>query len=226
MRTGIQAFLILSFILSGVKLSPLGTAPTIGLLYQPQMIDDGDCGAIVGMKIGRGDRNTRRKPAAAPRCPPQIPHYQTRARSWAAAVGSQRLTAWAMTRPTSIPWVGFEPMIPVTERAKIFLASDRAPTVIGKVLPKFPVEINFAEWHSSSDSVWRDSNKNQNMQPGNGHQLMFELDNYERQNGCSTAGTRDIGNIASICSFSYLCFETNVVQTLRIMLRPLSYARV
>jgi hypothetical protein len=38
-------------ILSGVRLSPLGTAATIGLLYQPQMIGDG--GAIGGMKIGR-----------------------------------------------------------------------------------------------------------------------------------------------------------------------------
>jgi hypothetical protein len=34
-------------IISGVRLSPLGTAATIGLLYQPQMIDDGDCGAIL-----------------------------------------------------------------------------------------------------------------------------------------------------------------------------------
>jgi hypothetical protein len=56
------------------------------------------------------------------------------------------------------------------------------------------------------------------MRPGNGHQLMFEADNYERQNGCSTSGTRDIGNIVSICSFSYLCLKTNVAQTLHIML--------
>jgi hypothetical protein len=35
-------------IFSGVKLSP--TAASIGLLYQPQMIVDGDCGAIGGMK--------------------------------------------------------------------------------------------------------------------------------------------------------------------------------
>jgi hypothetical protein len=41
-------------IFSGVRLSPLDTATTIGLLYQPQMIDDGDCGEIGGMKkIGR-----------------------------------------------------------------------------------------------------------------------------------------------------------------------------
>jgi hypothetical protein len=45
---------------SGVRLSPLGAAATTGLLYQPQMIDDGDYGAIVGIKIGRGNRRTRR----------------------------------------------------------------------------------------------------------------------------------------------------------------------
>jgi hypothetical protein len=36
------------------------------------MIGEGDCGAIGGMKIGRGNRCTRRKPAPAPLCPPQI----------------------------------------------------------------------------------------------------------------------------------------------------------
>jgi hypothetical protein len=44
-----------------VRLSPLGTAAITGLLYQPQMIDDGDCGASSGMKIGRGNRSIRRK---------------------------------------------------------------------------------------------------------------------------------------------------------------------
>jgi hypothetical protein len=53
-------------IVSGVRLSPLGTAATTGILYQPQMIDDGDCGEIGGVKIGRGNRSTRRKPAPAP----------------------------------------------------------------------------------------------------------------------------------------------------------------
>jgi hypothetical protein len=42
-------------IIRGVGLSPLGTAVTSGLLYKPQMIDEGDCGAIGGMKIGRGN---------------------------------------------------------------------------------------------------------------------------------------------------------------------------
>jgi hypothetical protein len=46
-------------------------------MYQPQMIGEGDCGAIGGMKIGRGNRSTRRKPAPEPLCPPQIPLDQT-----------------------------------------------------------------------------------------------------------------------------------------------------
>jgi hypothetical protein len=72
--------------------------PLTGLLYQPRMIDD-DCGAVGGMKIGRGNRSTRIKPAPVPLCPPQIPHELTWARTWAAAVGSRRVTAWAMERP-------------------------------------------------------------------------------------------------------------------------------
>jgi hypothetical protein len=84
---------IIIIILSGMRLSPLDTAAIIGLLYQPQMIDGGDCGEIGGMRIGRGIRSTRRKPASAPLCPPQIPHDQTRVRTRAAAVESQRLTA-------------------------------------------------------------------------------------------------------------------------------------
>jgi hypothetical protein len=51
------------------------------------------------MKIGRGNRSTLRKPAPAPLLPPQIPLDKTRDRTRAAAVGSQRLTAWAMARP-------------------------------------------------------------------------------------------------------------------------------
>jgi hypothetical protein len=63
--------------LSGVRLSPLGTAATTGRLYQTQMIDDDDCGATGGMNIGRGNRSTRRKPAPVPLRPPQIPHDLT-----------------------------------------------------------------------------------------------------------------------------------------------------
>jgi hypothetical protein len=59
------------FFISGVGLLVL--RPLTGLLYQPQMIDDGDCGEI-GEMIGRVNRSTLRKPAPVTLCPPQIPH--------------------------------------------------------------------------------------------------------------------------------------------------------
>jgi hypothetical protein len=89
----VMYYLFFIIILSGVRLSAVGTVATTGLLYQPQTIDDVDCGAIGGMKIGRGNLSLQREPAPAPLCPPQIPHDQTQARTRAAAVGSQRLTA-------------------------------------------------------------------------------------------------------------------------------------
>jgi hypothetical protein len=85
--------------MGGVRLSPLGTSATVGLLYQPRMIDDDDdddYGAVGGIRIGRGNRSTRRKPTPVPLFPPQIPHYLTWDRTRVAAVGSQRLTASVM----------------------------------------------------------------------------------------------------------------------------------
>jgi hypothetical protein len=58
------------------KLGPLGTAA----IYCPIEPAPGDCedGELFGgMKIGRENRSTRRKPASAPLCPPQIPFDQT-----------------------------------------------------------------------------------------------------------------------------------------------------
>jgi hypothetical protein len=89
-------FIRFFFILCG---GTFGTAVTTGLLYHPRMRGEGDCGEISGMKIGRRNRSTRRKPAPAPLCPPQIPHDKTRVWTRAAAVRSQRLTVWAMARP-------------------------------------------------------------------------------------------------------------------------------
>jgi hypothetical protein len=51
-------FLLIS--LSGVRLSPLGTSATVGLLYQPRMID-GDYGAVGGMRIAKGNRTTQQQ---------------------------------------------------------------------------------------------------------------------------------------------------------------------
>jgi hypothetical protein len=56
--------------------------------------DDGEVGGMNG--FGRGNRSTRRKHAPTPLCPSQIPLDRPPARTRAAAVGSQRLTALAM----------------------------------------------------------------------------------------------------------------------------------
>jgi hypothetical protein len=80
------------------KQGPLGTSATEWpIVPAPGDCDDGEFG---GMMIGKGNRSIRRKPAPAPHCPPQIPLNQTRVWTQAAAVGRQRLTAWAMARPS------------------------------------------------------------------------------------------------------------------------------
>jgi hypothetical protein len=63
--------------------------------FWPIVPSPGDCEdeKFGGIKIGRGDRSTRRKPTPVPLWLPQIPFDQTRERTLAAAVGSQRLTA-------------------------------------------------------------------------------------------------------------------------------------
>jgi hypothetical protein len=70
--------------------------PLIRLLYRARMIDE--YGTIGGLRIVRGNRSTRRIPAPVPLCPSQIPHDFTWDRTRTAAVGSRRLTAWAMAR--------------------------------------------------------------------------------------------------------------------------------
>jgi hypothetical protein len=57
-------------------MGPLGTSATERLIVPaPGDYDDREFG---GMKIGRGNRSTRRKHAPAPLCLPQIPLDQTR----------------------------------------------------------------------------------------------------------------------------------------------------
>jgi hypothetical protein len=79
--------------------SPIGSTRHCGHQWPIVPASGGyDDGEIGGM-IGRGNRSTRRKPAPMPLCPPQTPHA-ARARTRAATVGSQRLTAWATARPS------------------------------------------------------------------------------------------------------------------------------
>jgi hypothetical protein len=87
-------------VVGGVQTGPTGH---VGHFW-PIVLAPGDCedGEFGGIRIGRGNRSTRRKPAPAPLCPPQIPLDQTRARTRVTAVGSQRLTASAMARAHAI----------------------------------------------------------------------------------------------------------------------------
>jgi hypothetical protein len=79
-------------------LGPRGTAA----MYWPIVPVPGDCedGEVGGIKYGwQGKPKYSEKPAPAPILSTTNPTCQTRARSRAAAVGSQRLTASAMARP-------------------------------------------------------------------------------------------------------------------------------
>jgi hypothetical protein len=88
----------------GVQLGPLGTAATNRpIVRAPGDYDDGEIGGL----IGRGSRSTRRKSAPVPLCPPQTP-YAARTRTRAAAMGSQRLTASATARPSTIVTCSYE----------------------------------------------------------------------------------------------------------------------
>jgi hypothetical protein len=94
---GVIYFLLLSF-LGGVRVSPLGTVATTDLLYQPQMIGEGNCGAISGTKIGRESRSTRRKLAP-------VPHWHHKSHMTRSGLepdrrDGKRPTAWAMARPS------------------------------------------------------------------------------------------------------------------------------
>jgi hypothetical protein len=62
--------------------------PLIDVLYQLQMTDD-DSGAIGGMRTGKSNRRTRRKPTLVQLRPRQIPHDVTQARTRTAAVTEQ-----------------------------------------------------------------------------------------------------------------------------------------
>jgi hypothetical protein len=89
-------FFLICVVEDGVQLGPLGTAAPNRPIVP--FTGDYDEGEMSGMMIGKGNRSTRRKPAAVPLCPPQIPHAAwTRTR--AASLGSQRLTAWATEWP-------------------------------------------------------------------------------------------------------------------------------
>jgi hypothetical protein len=87
----------LSFLGWGWDWAHLVRRPVLGLLYQPRIVNDDECRADGGMRIGRGNRSTWTKPVSLPLYKPQIPYDLTWDGTWDPAVGSRPLTDWAMT---------------------------------------------------------------------------------------------------------------------------------
>jgi hypothetical protein len=86
---------LIGIVEGGAQLGPLDTAATNSLIVPaPGDYDDREIGGM----IGRGIRSTRRKHVPMPLCPPRTPHA-ARMETRAAAVGSQRPTAWATAQP-------------------------------------------------------------------------------------------------------------------------------
>jgi hypothetical protein len=97
LNKGKLGFIFYQFFVVGLR------RPLFGLSYQPLVIGSDKRRAVGEMRIGRGNRSTRIKPAPVPLCPPQILHDLTWDRTRAAAVGKWRLIAWAMAR--TITWI-------------------------------------------------------------------------------------------------------------------------
>jgi hypothetical protein len=88
------------------------------------------------MKIEKGNRSIRRKPDPAPLSPPQMPLDQTRARTRAAAVGSQRLTAGARALPTFRFWLQLQKPRAIVETEQLIstVSQNENEGELGRVL--------------------------------------------------------------------------------------------
>jgi hypothetical protein len=76
------------------------------------MKDDDECGAVGGMRIGMGNRSTRKKFAPVPFCPPQIPHDLTWDRVGSCGIcGGQGGTGTGLLRVLRFPVPIFIPPI-------------------------------------------------------------------------------------------------------------------
>jgi hypothetical protein len=71
-------------------------------------------GAIGGIKFGKGNRSTRRKPTPAPLCPPQNPTWQTRFRTPDCSGRKPKsYTKWSCFHAAT--WLAINAQVPVVE---------------------------------------------------------------------------------------------------------------
>jgi hypothetical protein len=91
----LMIFFLIGIVGGGVQLGPLGTAATNGLLCQPRVIKMIE--KLVEWLAGETEVLGENLPQC--RFVHHKPHMPARMRTRAAAVGSQRLTAWATARP-------------------------------------------------------------------------------------------------------------------------------
>jgi hypothetical protein len=94
---------------AGVKPSPLLLRPLTGLLYQPCMIMNDDCGAVSGINDWQRKPKHSVKTWPVQLCSPQTLHNLSRARTRVTVVGSRRPTASTTARPCMYvrSWTGF-----------------------------------------------------------------------------------------------------------------------
>jgi hypothetical protein len=83
-----------------------------------------ECGAGGGTRIGRGNWNTKSKPASVPCSPARTQYDLTWNRNRAAAVSSRRLSAWATARPTGIHYFQHSKYLPEPVCQKAVLRQD------------------------------------------------------------------------------------------------------
>jgi hypothetical protein len=86
---------LISMVRGGVQLGPLGTAATLGLLIQPRVIMMME--KLVEWWLA-GETEVLWENLPQYRFVHHKPHMPARTRTRAAAVGNQRLTAWATAR--------------------------------------------------------------------------------------------------------------------------------
>jgi hypothetical protein len=87
-------------------------------------------------------------PARAPLYSTEIPHYQMRPRTRAAAVGSQRLTVWAMARPDIAHTFSYTIVLDsvTLERKLIIITSLLVSDYPTNMNPIWPVKSASREW--------------------------------------------------------------------------------